>query len=158
MVYDPFCDEMWTAIRGGPARLNGRRVQVSTRHRLGEAVVAVGFGKEPAVLRRMVPAASALAQHVRKVRIMGAAALGLAYVASGRFDAYLEDGLRLWDIAAGGLLIECAGGEFWRRPVAGEHAFEIRANNGRLRSKLERYLPAHNSASKRRPGSPSSVA
>ena len=118
----------------------------------------MGFGKKPAVLRQMLPLAGALALRVRKVRIMGAAALGLAYVASGRFDAYLEGGLRLWDIAAGGLLIECAGGEFWNRPVAGEHAFEIRANNGRLRSKLEHYLPDRDSASKRRSGPASSGA
>jgi len=157
VVYDPFCDEMWTAIRGRPARLNGRPIRVSTRSRLAEAVISVGFGKKPAVLRQMLPLAGALALRVRKVRIMGAAALGLAYVASGRFDAYLEGGLRLWDIAAGGLLIECAGGEFWNRPVAGEHAFEIRANNGRLRSKLERYLPDRDSASKQRAGSSSSV-
>jgi myo-inositol-1(or 4)-monophosphatase len=158
MVYDPFCDEMWTAIRGRPARLNGRPVRVSTRSRLAEAVISVGFGKEPAALRQMLPLAGALAHRVRKVRIMGAAALGLAYVAGGRFDAYLEGGLRLWDIAAGGLLIECAGGEFWNRPQAGEHVFEIRANNGRLRSKLERYYPADDSTSKRRPSPASSGA
>ena len=60
------------------------------------------------------------------------------YVASGRTDAYTEYGVRLWDIAAGGLVLECAGGEFWNRPVEGEHAFHVIANNGRLRRALER--------------------
>ena len=60
--------------------------------------------------------------------------------------------------AAGGLILERAGGEFWNRPVAGEHAFEIRANNGRRRSKLERYFPADDSTSKRRSGPASSGA
>ena len=54
-----------------------------------------------------------------------------------RLDAYLEYGLRLWDIAAGGLILECAGGEHWHRPLAGEHTYEIIANNGRLRRRLE---------------------
>jgi myo-inositol-1(or 4)-monophosphatase len=158
VVYDPFCDELWTAIRGQPARLNGRVIRVSDRNQLGEAVISLGFGKEAAVLEGMLPALGALAHRVRKVRIMGAAALALAYVAGGRFDAYLEPGLRLWDIAAGGLIVECAGGEFWRRQVAGEHVFEINANNGRLRPQLERHLPRRNSASKKPAAPPPSAA
>jgi fructose-1,6-bisphosphatase/inositol monophosphatase family enzyme len=59
-------------------------------------------------------------------------------VASGRFDAYLEGGIRLWDIAAGGIILECAGGEFWHRAIAGEHAYEVKANNGLLRRQLSR--------------------
>ena len=61
---------------------------------------------------------------------------GLAYVATGRFDAYIERGIRLWDIAAGGLIVECAGGEFWRRPIPGEHAYRMVATNGLLRRAL----------------------
>ena len=64
---------------------------------------------------------------------MGAAALGLTYVASGRFDAYVERGIRLWDIAAGGLIIEAAGGEFWREATGGEYEYRMIASNGRLR-------------------------
>lgn len=131
-VLDPFCDELWTAVRGGPARLNGRRIQVSQRRRLNEAVVSLGFGKQRAVLEHMLPACGQLAHRVRKIRIMGAAALALTYVASGRFDAYVEAGLRIWDIAAGGLIVECAGGRFWQRPMAGEHVFEVNASNGPL--------------------------
>ena len=69
---------------------------------------------------------------------MGAAALSLVYVATGRFDAYTETGVRLWDIAAGGLIIECAGGEFFREPVEGDHSYRLIANNGLLREKLEK--------------------
>ena len=68
--------------------------------------------------------------------MMGAAALGLTYVATGRFDAYIEGGIRLWDVAAGGLILECAGGEFWHRPIPGEHAYRIIATNGLLRRSL----------------------
>jgi myo-inositol-1(or 4)-monophosphatase len=74
---------------------------------------------------------------VRKVRIMGAAGLAMTYVATGRFDAYLERGIRLWDIAAGGLIVECAGGEFWREPVPGQHTYRMVTSNGRLRKKLQ---------------------
>ena len=111
---------------------------MSQRGKLNEAIVALGFAKQKFTLERMLPTFNGLIHRVRKVRIMGAAALSLVYVATGRMDAYVEYGLRLWDIAAGGLIIECAGGEFWHRPVAGDYAYEIVASNGRLRKKLER--------------------
>jgi myo-inositol-1(or 4)-monophosphatase len=136
VVYDPFCDELWTAVRGGPARLNGRSIRVSSRRHLREAIVSVGFAKHPDTIQQMLPAMQYLVHRVRKVRIMGSAALALVYVASGRFDAYLEGGIRIWDIAAGGLILECARGEFWHRPVAGDHTFEVNANNGLLRRQL----------------------
>ena len=136
-VYDPFCEELWTAIRGRSARLNGRLIRVSRRTQLREAIVSVGFAKHSHTLERTLPVLNYLIHKVRKVRIMGAAALSMVYVASGRFDAYLEAGIRIWDIAAGGLILECAGGEFWRRPLAGEHTYEIIANNGVLRRKLQ---------------------
>lgn len=138
VVYDPFTEELWTAIRGGPARLNARVIRVSRRTKLNEAIVALGFAKEQLTLNRMLPTFNALIHRVRKVRIMGSAALSLVYVASGRMDAYVEYGLRLWDIAAGGLIIDCAGGDFWHEPVEGEYAYRILASNGKLRRKLER--------------------
>ncbi|PYM10509.1 MAG: inositol monophosphatase [Verrucomicrobia bacterium] len=140
VVYDPFCDELWTATRGGKAYLNRRVIRVSDRRRLDEAVVSIGFAKGPATLRRMLPVLNRLAHRVRKVRIMGAAALAMTYVASGRMDAYIEAGIRLWDIAAGGLILECAGGDFWHEPVAGEHKYRIMANNGLLRRKLRSFI------------------
>ncbi|MBI3875204.1 MAG: inositol monophosphatase, partial [Verrucomicrobia bacterium] len=73
---------------------------------------------------------------VRKIRMMGAAALGLCYVAAGRFDAYIEYGIRLWDIAAGGLIVECAGGDFQRTPITGEHGYEMCVSNGPIGKKL----------------------
>ncbi len=73
---------------------------------------------------------------------MGAAALALVYVASGRFDAYIESGISLWDIAAGGLILECAGGEFWHRSLPNGTPYRMIANNGLLRGKLERLARA----------------
>jgi myo-inositol-1(or 4)-monophosphatase len=138
VVYDPFCDELWTAIRGQAARLNGRVIRVSQRTRLAESILTLGFAKHRRSLDAMLPAFNRLVHRVRKIRIMGSAALALTYVASGRMDAYLESGIRLWDIAAGGLILECAGGDFWHEPVEGDHTYRILANNGRLRSALRR--------------------
>src|SRR5262249_55184979 len=114
VVYDPFCDELWTAVRGESARLNGRIIHVSRRRRLDEAIVAIGFAKSENYIDATLPYFGKLIYRVRKIRMMGAAALSLTYVATGRFDAYIEGSVRIWDIAAGGLIIECAGGEFWR--------------------------------------------
>ena len=136
VVYDPFTDELWTAIRGGSAYLNGKIIHVSKRRQLSEAIVSTGFAKSRSNLERGLPYFTWLVRRVRKVRIMGAAALALTYVASGRFDAYVERGVNLWDIAAGGLIIECAGGKFWREPTAGGGRFRMIASNGLIHGKL----------------------
>ncbi|MGV3774723.1 MAG: inositol monophosphatase family protein [Verrucomicrobiales bacterium] len=136
MVYDPFADEVFSGIRGGPALLNGKKMSASKRTRLDEAIVSIGFAKSSSSLEKMLPQFNHLVHRVRKIRIMGAAALAMVYVAAGRFDAYVEGGVRLWDIAAGGLILECAGGEFWNEPVDDDHTYRIIANNGLLRKKL----------------------
>lgn len=136
VVYDPFTDETWTAIRGEPTRLNGQVARVSSRKQLKECIVCVGFAKSRHSLERALPHFIWMARRVRKMRMMGAAALGLAYVASGRFDAYIERGVSLWDVAAGGLLIECAGGKFWTEPVPGTEKLRMVASNGLIHGKL----------------------
>ncbi len=140
VVYDSFCDELWTALRGQPARLNGKVIRVSDRRSLREAIVSVSFAKSRTHLEQTLPRFIQLARRTRKMRLMGSAALALAYVATGRFDAYLERGIRLWDIAAGGLIVECAGGEFWREPIPGRHAYRMIASNGRLRKPLRSFF------------------
>jgi myo-inositol-1(or 4)-monophosphatase len=137
VVYDPFCDELWTAMQGGKALLNGRPIAVSSRKKLSETIIAIGFAKQPVTMKTMLPKLNALLPRVRKMRMMGAAALAMVYVASGRHDAYLENGVRLWDLAAGGLILECAGGEFWHRDL-GNNVFQVLANNGKIRRQIER--------------------
>ncbi len=136
VIYGPFTDELWTAIRGGPARLNGRIIRVSRRSRLDEAVIAMGFSKSQENLEKSLPHVNRLARRAKKIRIMGSAALELASVASGRLDAYIERTINLWDVAAGALLIECAGGEFYTRPAPGGK-LRMCADNGKLRKKLQ---------------------
>jgi myo-inositol-1(or 4)-monophosphatase len=125
VVHDPFTSETWTALEGRAARLNGRPIRVTDRAKLSEAIIALGFAKRTASLKRMLPVFERLVPRVRKIRIMGAAALSMTYVASGRFDAYVESGVRLWDIAAGGFLVQQAGGVFWRRALDAHHTYAI---------------------------------
>ncbi len=136
VIYDPFTDELWTVTRGGPTRLNGRIVRVSKRARLEDSVIAMGFSKSKTNLEKSLPHLNRLARRARKIRIMGSAALELAYVASGRLDAYIERTINLWDVAAGALMVERSGGEFYARPAPGGKLRMV-ADNGRLRRKLQ---------------------
>jgi myo-inositol-1(or 4)-monophosphatase len=136
VIYDPFMDELWTAIRGEPARCNGRVIRVSRRKQMREAMVAIGFAKSQANLRKSLPYFGWLTRRVRKVRMMGSAALALTYVAMGRLDAYVERRINLWDIAAGALILECAGGDCWREPVGGLHRYRMVASNGPIGKEL----------------------
>ncbi len=136
VIYDPFADELWTVIRGGPTRLNGRPVKVSTHTRLEDSIIAIGFSKSQSSLEKCLPHVNRLARKAKKLRIMGSAALELAYVASGRLDAYVERRISLWDFAAGGLMVEAAGGEFHTLVVKGQYRYAMVADNGKLRKKL----------------------
>ena len=109
--YDPNTNEMFTASRGAGAFLNDRRIRVSRRTRLNEALIGTGFP-----FRRFDHVDAYLAmfkeltQKTAGIRRPGAASLDLAYVAAGRFDGFWEMGLSPWDMAAGVLLIQEAGG------------------------------------------------
>lgn len=138
-VYDPFLDEMWTATDDWPAELNGSAIQVSDRD-LSQSVITLGFSKSAENIAIMLPAMDYLAHRVRKVRMFGVAALAMTYVASGRFDGYVERGVRLWDVAAGGLILERAGGIFRHDPLNNEHGFRLCATNQRLQSHLSPYI------------------
>jgi myo-inositol-1(or 4)-monophosphatase len=136
VIYGPFTDELWTTVRGQPTRLNGKIVRVSNRSKLADAVIAMGFSKNRENLEKTLPHLNRLARRVKKIRIMGSAALELVYVASGRLDAYIERTINLWDVAAGQLLVENAGGEFYVLP-APHGKLRMCASNGRLRKKLQ---------------------
>ncbi len=111
VVFDPSKNEMFEAYRGEGATLNGNPIQVSARSRLTEALTVTGFSYDrrnrlPVLLDRV----RRILVHCQGFRRLGSAALDLAYVAQGRFDVFLEDGLHPWDMAAGQLLISEAGG------------------------------------------------
>lgn len=109
VVYDPMLDELFQAQRGQGALRNGVPIHVSRRS-LGDAVITIGFSKDKASIDAGLEHYRQIAYSVRKTRVFGSAALALAYIASGRLDAYIEEQISIWDIAAGWLLIEEAGG------------------------------------------------
>ena len=111
VIYDPLRDELFTASRGAGAQLNDRRLRVTKQKTLAGSLIATGFPFKyhehfPAYLATF----NAVFPEVSDLRRGGSAALDLAYVAAGRVDAYWELGLQKWDLAAGILLIEEAGG------------------------------------------------
>jgi myo-inositol-1(or 4)-monophosphatase len=111
LVYNPINDEMFTAERGKGAFLNEQRIRVAGRSRLAEAVVACGLphvGRGDIELGRKETAA--VQEHVAGLRRYGAAALDLAWIAAGRFDAYWERNIKPWDMAGGIILVREAGG------------------------------------------------
>jgi myo-inositol-1(or 4)-monophosphatase len=111
VVYDPSRNELFTASKGRGAFLNDRRVRVSKCARLQDALVGTGFPfKELGRLELYTRQLQRMMQTCAGVRRAGAAALDLAYVACGRLDAFWELGLAPWDMAAGALLIQEAGG------------------------------------------------
>lgn len=116
VVFAPALGELFSAARGHGAWLGDQRLAVTDETPAG-ALLATGFGYDPAThdgdietVRRVMPIA-------RDLRRMGAAALDLAYVAAGRLDGYFERGLKPWDFAAGALLVREAGGEVSRFDV-----------------------------------------
>jgi len=139
VVYDPLLDELYTAVRGRGAWLNGRRLQVSATAALGEALLATGFAYD--VRRSEVDNLdhfAALVKRSRAVRRDGSAALDLCYVAAGRFDGFWELKLHPWDVAAGLLVVEEAGGRTsdLRGGPAPRSGREVLASNGRIHDAL----------------------
>ncbi|HSQ24146.1 MAG TPA: inositol monophosphatase family protein [Pyrinomonadaceae bacterium] len=142
VVYDPIRDEMFTAERGQGAALNGRRIHVSPTPRLASALLCTGF---PYDVRERGEFARHFANFImaaQGVRRDGAAALDLAYVAAGRFDGFWEEGLKPWDVAAGALIIEEAGGRVSNYANGPLDIFipPILASNGLIHEEMMRVL------------------
>jgi len=112
VIYDPTRQEMFTAARGAGAQLDGRRIRVSGATHLKDTLIGTGFPYRENVkhMDSYLGMLKAVVENVSGVRRPGAAALDLAYVAAGRFDGFWELGLKPWDIAAGALIIQEAGG------------------------------------------------
>ena len=110
-VYDPSRDELFSALRGHGADLNGRPIRVSSAKKLQDAILSFGFPASDMEMRRQtVGRFTRLAPSLGSIRVFNCAALLLCYTACGRIDVTFEQGIHLWDMAAGLLLIEEAGG------------------------------------------------
>ncbi len=143
LVYEPLRDEVFWAEKGAGAFVNDRRLRVSARRNLADAVIGTGIpfrehGQHHAYLRTL----GAVMAATSGVRRQGSAALDLAYVAAGRFDGFWEFGLQRWDIAAGILLVREAGG--YVSDLAGGHGMlesgDVLAANDHLHLPLARLL------------------
>lgn len=143
VVFNPFLDEMFSAVRGEGAYLNGGRIHVSALNDIGISLIATGFPYDKAVspdnnlkeFNRILPL-------IQGTRRMGSAAIDLSYVACGRLDGYWEGKLKSWDMAAGSLIVEEAGGRVSRydgSPFDPEYP-EIVASNGKIHDQLVSLL------------------
>jgi myo-inositol-1(or 4)-monophosphatase len=110
VVHAPALGETYTAVRGGGAWVNGKRIRVSGQAKPLEAVLASGFSYQARQTGENVREWMELLTRFQAIRRMGSAALDLSYVAAGRYDGFWEYGLKAWDVAAAGLLVEEAGG------------------------------------------------
>ena len=111
VVYDPLKQELFTATKGKGAQLNNRKIRVSSKKELDGALLSTGFPySDEKVMLKFIESYKALFPKVAGIRRAGVASLDLAYVASGRLDGFWEFNLKPWDIAAGVLLIQEAGG------------------------------------------------
>jgi myo-inositol-1(or 4)-monophosphatase len=108
-VYAPALDEMFDAVLGGGARLNGHPIGVSTLDDVALALVGTGFSYHPDVRTQQAQRLVRIISRVRDIRRTGSAALDLCFVAAGRFDVYFEQFLNVWDAAAGELIAREAG-------------------------------------------------
>ena len=139
VILEPNVDELFTVVKGEKPLMNGKEISVSDRKEMSQAVVTVGFSKSRESLDAGFKRFQTIAYEVRKTRMLGSAALAMAYIACGRLDAYIEEQISLWDIAAGQLLVEAAGGTVMLN-VSKSHPdkFFICAQNSNL--PLDQYL------------------
>ncbi|MEO8572827.1 MAG: inositol monophosphatase family protein [Pyrinomonadaceae bacterium] len=110
VTFDPTRDELFAAERGRGATLNGKSIRVSAAEKLGDSLIVTGFPYDFKNRDNFARHLTDFLLHSRGVRRDGSAAIDMAYVACGRFDGFWEEGLNPWDVAAGKLLIEEAGG------------------------------------------------
>ena len=150
VIFDPIRDELFWADKGSGAYLNDRRLRVSARTALSEALVGCGLPVRdwPGRAKGFTAQMNALADQVAGLRRLGTASLDLAWIAAGRQDAFWEYGLQPWDIAAGILILREAGGRIGK--LEGDEDLlapgTIVAANGALYPKMIEVLQAAGSA------------
>src|SRR5919199_1174577 len=142
VVYDPVRDELFAAERGEGATLNGRRIRVSDTDDLNRAMVCTGFPYDVRDRGDFARHFANFIMHAQAIRRDGSAALDLANVACGRFDGFFEEGLRPWDVAAGVLLVEEAGGRVshYNGQLFNVYPPPILVSNGLIHEQMMRVL------------------
>jgi myo-inositol-1(or 4)-monophosphatase len=146
VVYDPNRDELFAAEHGRGAWLNGARLSVSSTSTLIDGILCTGFPYDVhQTLDEVISLFGDFVGRARGVRRLGSAALDLSYVAAGRLDGFWEQRLHAWDIAAGGLIVQEAGGLVtdWRGGPFDPRHHAVVASNGRLHGEMLDVLRAH---------------
>lgn len=143
VIYDPMRDECFSAAKGKGAHLNGKPIQVSGQDDLSKALLALGFPYDSrGKMRQYLDLLEKLEGRTRGLRRLGAAALDMAYLACGRFEAFYEYGLNPWDVAAGALIISEAGGKVSDFHGGSDFLFgeTVLCSNGKLHEVLLEHL------------------
>jgi myo-inositol-1(or 4)-monophosphatase len=146
VVHDPMGEETFVAEQDRGATLNGEPIRVSDTEEMIQALIVTGFPYDRAEMPEALELFGRLAATTQGMRRLGSAALDLCYVASGRLDGYYERGIWPWDLAAGSVILEEAGGKLtnYRGDVLDLDGREIVASNGRLHSAMTRLTGEDN--------------
>jgi myo-inositol-1(or 4)-monophosphatase len=143
-VYNPLSGELFQAVKGKGARLNGEPIRVSMQGALSDALLVTGFPYNSSrMLRPLMTRFETFIALSQGVRRLGSAALDLCYVACGRFDGFWEQNLKPWDTAAGTVVVREAGGvvtDFNTQPYTVDMK-EILATNGRIHEEMISRMP-----------------
>lgn len=142
VTFDPTRDELFAAEKGNGATLNGRQIRVSDTEKLSESLIVTGFPYDFKQREDFARHLTDFLLYSRGVRRDGSAAIDMAYIACGRFDGFWEEGLNAWDVAAGVLLIEEAGGQvsYYDDSKFSVYAPPICADNGLIHSEMLNIL------------------
>lgn len=132
VIYDFNRDEMYTGIVGEGAWRNGEPIVVSNIEEKGGAVLMSGFPSFTNYSHDALETYITFIQSFKKLRLIGSAALSLAYVAGGRADAYYEKDIKIWDVAAGLALVEASGGSYTMSDISPEGTCTITATNNKI--------------------------
>lgn len=147
VVYDPCRQELFTAMRGRGAQLDGKRIRVSERKDLDGALIGTGFPfrSNTRWMKTYLQMLGSVMENTAGVRRPGSAALDLSYVAAGRLDGFFEFGLEIWDTAAGTLMIQEAGGIVTNLTGKSSHleSGDVLAGNPKMHDALRALLAPH---------------
>lgn len=132
VILDLNRDELFYGAKNLGAYLNNKKISVSQTTEKAQAVIATGFPSHSNFGDAAILEFVKEVQTFKKIRLIGSAALSLAYIACGRMDLYQESGIKLWDIASGVLLVEEAGGKIESKNLEKNFSYKITASNGKL--------------------------
>jgi myo-inositol-1(or 4)-monophosphatase len=134
VIYDFFRDELFSGVVGFGAKLNDKKISVSKIKKKSKSVIFTGFPVEFSFNKKNLKKFIGLVRNYKKIRLIGSAALSLAYVASGRAEVYQEKDIKVWDVAAGLALVKAAGGFYEYSNI--NNNFNVHASNIPLKKNI----------------------